>query len=67
MKKIKNQLFHTPVLINETIKYLSIKANKIRACGPNCIITKSNYTNGQKTEINFKVKYPYCPSGCRDV
>ncbi|SVA91730.1 uncharacterized protein METZ01_LOCUS144584 [marine metagenome] len=49
------------------IKYLSIKANKIRACGPNCIITESNYTNGQKTEINFKVKYPYCPSGWRDV
>ena len=27
MKKFKNPLSHTPVLINETIKYLSIKEN----------------------------------------
>jgi len=33
MKKIKNQLFHTPVLINETIKYLSIKENYIYVDG----------------------------------
>jgi len=49
------------------IKYLSIKANKIQAFGPNFIITEIKYTNSYKTEINFKAKYPYCPSGWRDV